>query len=329
MYSLSDIKKDILDSKSILMHCHTSPDPDSIGSVLGLKLALEKIGKVVNVYCEDNIIRIANFLPDNDKIEQITMSNALTYPHDLYLALDTAKWELATHREPVISPNKGKTIVIDHHPDNNIDVNKKYIDSTAASTAQIILQLLKEMDIEVDSEIATCLLFGLLGDTNVFQNTNTDRKCFEAVTELVDYGAHYHEAVLHLTRSYIAQDLRTWGRLLQHLTVSTDGHYAFMTLDHDEYQSLEGDTKIGVMANNFAGRIEGTYFGAVVIEKHPGITKGSLRSRVPEFDVSKIAHLLGGGGHKASASFEIKKPLKEAKKDFLKAVQSVLNEHVQ
>jgi bifunctional oligoribonuclease and PAP phosphatase NrnA len=324
MSTLQEIAKKIEDSASFVIHCHTSPDPDTIGSVLGLKIALESIGKIVHAYCEDEIIHVARFLPEVDNIAKMSMREALTFKHDSYLSLDTAKWELCTHGSNRPQDN---IINIDHHPDNQIKAKLSLIDPESASTAQIILRLIQELNIEITEDIATCLLFGLLGDTSVFQNTNTNTKCFDDAQFLTHHGARYHECVLHLTRSYIAEDMRSWGVLLQNIKLSEDRRYAWMTLDHESYQSLEGDTKIGVMANNFAGRVNGTLFGAVIIEKDKGVTKGSLRSRIPDFDVSQIAHLLGGGGHPASSSFMIEEPLEQAEQKFLKAVKSVLDQH--
>jgi bifunctional oligoribonuclease and PAP phosphatase NrnA len=326
MSTTEQIVKAIEQSNSFVVHCHTSPDPDTIGSVLAIKLGLESIGKVVHAYCEDEIIRVARFLPASDEIQKMSLREALTYKHDIYLCLDTAKWELGTHGS--VRPDS-PIINIDHHPDNSIKAKYSLIQPESASTAQIILEILLLLKIEITDEIATCLLFGILGDTSVFQNTNTNSKCFADAQYLIDRGANYHECVMHLTRSSVPADMRSWGVLLQNLKMSEDNRFGWLTLNHDQYKSLEGDTKIGVMANSYAGRIDGTLFGAVIIEKDKDITKGSLRSRVPGFDVSKIAHLLGGGGHPASSSFLIEEPLELAEQKFLKAVKSVLRQYDQ
>ena len=43
-------------ARSILLHCHPSPDPDSVGSALAMKFALESMGKKATVIRGDSEI---------------------------------------------------------------------------------------------------------------------------------------------------------------------------------------------------------------------------------------------------------------------------------
>jgi phosphoesterase RecJ-like protein len=308
------------DKRSFLGHVHLSPDPDTIGSVLALKLALEGEGKVVNLFCEDPLIEAAAFLPEVGSIKQTSMASALKQNHEVYLCLDTAKWELATHNQ---HRPEAPVVVVDHHPDNSINTPLHWLDVGASSTAQMVYQLIKALELKVTPQIATCLLFGLLGDTGMFQHTNTSKSDFILTAELVELGADYHQTVLHLARSYSAVDLASMGKALERIKLSDDGSFALMSLDFKAAKSLSGEPRVGYIANQFAGRISGTQFGAVLVEKKPGVTKGSLRSRLGEFDVSRIARELGGGGHKNSASFKLELAYKEAEKEFMAAVAKV------
>ncbi|MDP2691784.1 MAG: hypothetical protein Q8O95_05280, partial [bacterium] len=47
---LDEIKR----ASSILLHCHPSPDPDSVGSALAMKFALEQLGKKATVIRGDS-----------------------------------------------------------------------------------------------------------------------------------------------------------------------------------------------------------------------------------------------------------------------------------
>jgi nanoRNase/pAp phosphatase (c-di-AMP/oligoRNAs hydrolase) len=69
--------------------------------------------------------------------------------------------------------------------------------------------------------------------------------------------------------------------------------------------------------------VAGTEFGIVMLEESPGELRASFRARSTEFDVSKIALALGGGGHAGAAgvmvisgSFEdsVKKVIETARK---------------
>ena len=53
--------------------------------------------------------------------------------------------------------------------------------------------------------------------------------------------------------------------------------------------------------------VPGTKFAMILSEREDGIIKGSLRSEEYKgVDVSEIAHLFGGGGHKLASGFEVK-----------------------
>lgn len=315
------VLKAIIENDSFLAHAHLGPDADSIGSTLALKLGLESVGKVVHIYCEDTIPEFASFLPHVDQFAVSTLEDALKiYDADIYLSLDSAKWGLITHHTPV--PELHLPLVnIDHHSDNHLDTPLAWVDSQYSSTAEMVFHLLNELEIDITPQIATCLLFGILGDTGAFQNLNTDSNSLRIAAILKDKGGDYIQCLIELTRSQEFLELKAWQPLLKNLTLSSDGSFVYSTLSPEEIASLEKSPQIGLFANAIIGKINGTKFGAVLAEKQPGITKGALRSRHPNIDVTLIARLLSGGGHPGAAGFRLLKPLKEAKQDFLNAVE--------
>lgn len=317
----SEILKAIGDNTAFLAHAHLGPDADSIGSTLALKLGLESIGKVVTIYCEDEIPEFASILPHINQFENTNLNQALrTYPADAYLSLDSAKWDLITTDSP-IPEFKIPVINIDHHPDNALKQKLAWVNPEAASTAEMIFYLLTELEINITAEIATCLLFGLLGDTGAFQNLNTNANSLRLAALLIDKGADYATTVVQLTRSHLFNDLKAWGTLLNNLKISADGSFVYTTLSYDEAQTIGHTPEVSLFANVIIGRVAGTKFGAVLIEKKSGITKGSIRARHLDVDVRELASLLGGGGHPGAAGFKIEKPLKAAEIDFVNATE--------
>ncbi len=59
-------------------------------------------------------------------------------------------------------------------------------------------------------------------------------------------------------------------------------------------------------------------------EREDGKIKGSLRSK-KIIDVSKVAEVFGGGGHKRAAGFEISGTLEEAEKKVITVLKKELN----
>lgn len=310
----------ILNKETFLAHAHISPDPDSVGSILALKMGLESIGKTVNLFCEDPIKEPINFLPGIENIEAINMNNALTISHDIYLCLDTAKWELSTHNRP-LPKMRCPVINIDHHPDNNIKTNLKFINPKASSACEIVYFLLKTLGVTITPEISTCLLVGTLHDTHGLQNSNVNAKVLRFVAKLTDLGGNYQQCMTAITRSYSLENFITWSLFLSKTKINKDKKFIWICIDNKQYKLLDSPSP-GGFADFFLGRVLNTNFGAMLLEKKPGLTQGYLRSRTGT-DVSLIAHMLNGGGHKAASGFRIEKPAAQAEKDFLSVINSL------
>jgi len=76
----------IRDAKSILAVTHKNPDGDALGSIIALKIALEKLGKTVEAVCPDRPNELFSFLPKfSDVLTEIKPSN------ELVISLSTKK----------------------------------------------------------------------------------------------------------------------------------------------------------------------------------------------------------------------------------------------
>lgn len=320
---MTPVPREIVDlinkSDHFIGHVHVRPDADSVGSMLALKLGLNQIGKKLELYCEDSFPNSFKFLPAIDQIEKINLKGITTTAESVYLFVDTANWKIATH-EDVIPTYPRQIINIDHHPDNNVVATFSWIDGTASSSCEMIFELLKKLGVEITSDIATCLIAGLLSDTYSFKNQNTNERCFLMAAELYSLGAEYQKCILNLVRSKSIDSFIVLGFVANNLKLSADSKFVWISISYEDWQKI-GNGSIGEIANEILSSVEGTLFGAILAEKEPGITKGSMRSRDLSFDVSKIAHLLGGGGHKAAAGIKIDKPIDKAEADFLAAVK--------
>lgn len=316
-----NILKSIQQSNSFLAHAHLGPDPDSIGSILALKLGLEALDKKLDLHCEDDIPDTFLFLPQAKSISQQDFADIPQDQYDVYLSLDTATFRLATHHRPLPPEFTIPLINIDHHPDNDIDTDLTWLEPSASSTAEMVYYLLKALKVTITPDIATCLLFGILGDTSTFQNINTTPEALRLTADLVSAGGDYQNCITHLSYSRTPEELKAWSIAIDNLHLSPSGDFAIISLGPDDWKRIKTDVSPGLLANSLVRSIAGTKFGVVLSEKAPGVTKGSLRSRLPDYDVSFIAHQFGGGGHQAAAGIKIDKPLKEAEQEFIGVVQ--------
>lgn len=163
---ISHFKTEINNHQRIIITTHQEPDDDAISSTLATKYFIE------NNLQEKKDVRIVitgkrkkrweNFSGYDEIIFASDMLESLTNK-DLLICLDASEWHRFTKQEPF----KGKSICIDHHPNKGNSFNIALIAPQYTSTAEIIYRLFFEKD-NLNEEIASTLLLGILGDTGSF-----------------------------------------------------------------------------------------------------------------------------------------------------------------
>lgn len=85
---------------------------------------------------------------------------------------------------------QGKNIInIDRHLINNSYGTVNFINKTSSSTSELVFQLIRDMRIEIDKDMATNLYTGLLAATNNFTSYSVNPSTFEIASELMRLGA--------------------------------------------------------------------------------------------------------------------------------------------
>ncbi|MBI3396994.1 hypothetical protein HY045_00800 [Candidatus Woesebacteria bacterium] len=166
--------------------------------------------------------------------------------------------------------------------------------------------MFKDLEVEIDSTLATILLTGILSDTNFFQNF-TSARVLSLVSELVNKGADHNFISFNMLRRNKPDTLKIWGALLSSLQVDYDHKFVWLSIPYEEFKKYNiVVSSMSEASDLFAKTIDGTNFGIVMVEKEKNKLHISLRSRENWFDVSRIAYEFGGGGHKLSSGGAIK-----------------------
>lgn len=340
-------------TKSILMHCHPSPDPDSLGSVLGMKFALESIGKKVTVIAGDSKIPDAfmHFSGAQDILTQnyfeIDLAN-----FDTFIILDSGSPSMVSRKAPVIFPpdtnSSLKTIVIDHHASNTGYGDINLVATQYISTTEIVFDLLQEWNISITKEIAENLYIGLFTDGGGFRYERVTDHSFYMASVLYFYNSNILKTVESMENSATSKSVDFLGLALTQKKVyevgandgadgvggvhgegpvNNNGSYVISYITYEDIQrlGLTSDDWNGGMVNIILKSVVGWNVVALLIEQTPGEVKCSFRTRdQAKFDVSRVAVALGGGGHKAAAGAMVKKPISEAVEEVSNMVRKVL-----
>lgn len=329
-------------TKSILMHCHPSPDPDSLGSVLATKYALESMGKKVTIIAGDSKIpeSFLHFPGALEILPQNYFETDLTQ-FDTFLILDSGSSSMVSRKAPVIFPSQSnpnlKTIVIDHHATNEGYGDINLVANQYTSTTEILFDLFQEWSIALDKNIATNLYVGLFTDGGGFRYDRITDHSFYMAGVLYSYNPDMLNAIEVLENSSSTKSVDFLGLALTQKKVfdstltnpqSKKGSFVISYITYDDIQRLgltPDDFWTTGMVSNMLRAVIGWNVVVTLIEVNPGEVKCSFRTRDQvEFDVSKVAVALGGGGHKAAAGAIVRKPIHEAIEEVARVVREIL-----
>ncbi len=325
----ASILQEIKGAKNILMHCHPSPDGDSMGSTLGLKHALKTIGIESTIIKGDSDLpKYLSVLPGYDTVVLKNIHEVDLAAYDLFLILDSASInQISKIKEPVF-PNTLKTIVIDHHVSNPGFAHINLVDTTSPSTCQVILDLLNVWNIKLNRDSALNLFVGMFTDTGGFRYHSTTSKTLNMAAQLADIAPDFTDVLFELENNNTKGRLKLHGFLLNSIETHFNDSVAFASISYNDLQK-EGFTKeeiTGAYITNEMKSVVGWNVCAYFMEIEPGIVKMSFRTRDEKaFDVSKLALELGGGGHTRAAGAQVKGTLPEVKQKVLEAIKKVFN----
>ncbi|MGI6713091.1 MAG: DHH family phosphoesterase [Bacillota bacterium] len=320
--SFQEICKLIHEKDNILITAHILPDGDSIGSVLGLGIALKTLKKNVFMVMQDSIPEMYAFLPESNRI---LFPNKIPRNPELVILLDCTDYERAGGKWIQKYTNSIPVINIDHHISNQYFGTLNYVDPKAAATSEIIYKLLCEMDIYYSLEVATVLYIGIVMDTGSFQYQNTTPSTLCIAARLLEKGIDLSLIREKLYENKSIENIRLISLAIDRLNISEDGKIAWIILDKKSMDSINAKAEYCEGIVNYPISIKGTKVGLLFRETDQGKIKVGLRCRAG-YDVNKIASLFGGGGHQLAAGCSLEGPMDQAVKNLIKATYMALED---
>ena len=287
----------------IVITAHKSADGDSIGSSLGLLHFIEKLGKKA-VVCHPD--KAPDFLYWLDTTAIILMDEnpaevtAQMKKADLIFCLDyNATNRVGPDMQVLLEEATGKKIMIDHHLNPEDFPTLTVSDTTASSTAQLIVDLIEQSGhlALLDEKIGTPLYLGILTDTGSFRFSSVKPRTHEVLAKLLTAGVEHHLVHEKLNDTNTESRLRLQGYAMsEKLEILYDYQVAIISLSKEElakYNYKKGDTD---SLANLALSIKGMK-AAIVFSERDGIMKISFRSKGAENPVNVLAadHFSGGG----------------------------------
>lgn len=295
----------LIDSKNrFLILIHENPDGDTIASSLGLALALRRLGKKTLCVCQDPIPELFRFLPGTPSIQ----SDFLLGDFEVVVVIDCGDLRRTGFSERLKKISKRLPILnIDHHPKNDLHKIATFnlVDYDAASAGEIVLELIEQFKVEIDLDLATCFLTSLYTDTGGFRHPNTSTKVLKTAALLLRKGGKLKLINRQISLTKPVRILRLWGVALSSLKIHPSGIVSsFITLR--DLKRLKASTEDLAGVVNLINTAPEARIAILFSELPSGKIKASLRTEVEGIDLSKLAEIFGGGGHKKAAGFGFK-----------------------
>ena len=279
------IYKKIKKADTIIIARHVGPDPDALGSSLGLKQIINDNFPQKKVYCIGSPAAKFRYIGELDKLPE-------NFDNALLIVTDTPDHK----RVDGIDPRRIKnSIKIDHHPYVETMCELEWIDDKSSSASQMILELAFKTNLKITTEASEKLYIGLIADTNRFMFSYTNFKTFAIVSRLlketnIDITKIYNELYL---RPY--KEIKFQGYMAEHYQI-TQNKVGYLIIKDETLKQYNVDAATpGNMINSFNHINEMLVWVTATEDKELGSYRVSIRSRGPI--INEIAANHGGGGH--------------------------------
>jgi len=289
----------------VALACHVAPDGDALGSMLALHHVLRNAGW-------DSVAGFAGAQVTGPHYRELPGLGLLTdpahYPAEPEVMVTLDCGSLSRLGDLAINAKAAKElIVVDHHLSNTRFGSLHLVDPAAAASAVVVARLIDALGLPLTRDAAVCLYAGLVCDTGRFQYESTTTQAFDLARRLLEFDVPVARLNRVLFEEHRLAYLRLVGAVLSRAEMVADKSFIWAAVteaDFAEYNVTVEETE-GLI--DFLRQAKEAEISCVLKEVE-GHVRVSLRS-MGQVDVSVIAALFGGGGHRFAAGFTTTDPV--------------------
>ncbi len=291
-------------SRKVVITTHQKPDPDAMGSSLGLYHFLIQFGHEVTVISPTNWATWLNWMPGANLVLDYELQrekcDETLEKADWLFCLDFNIFYRTKNLAPKLQQLGCTMFLIDHHqqPDSaNFDYGSS--DTAKSSTSEMIYDFIIHSGNgdRINSSISECLYAGVMADTGSFRFPTASAAVHKMVAGLKEKGLHHTKVHENIYYNFLENSLRFIGHVLLHrMEVYYEYNTALIAVSKKDllrYQIKTGDTE-GIVIYPLS--INVIKLAALVIDRDEE-RKWSFRSK-GDFDTNNFARkYFEGGGH--------------------------------
>lgn len=280
---------------TIIIHRHTKPDGDAIGSQIGLKKLIKKNYPAKRVLAVGDAAGRYAFVKDSapDEVADADYEGALA------IILDTSASALISDTRYNLA---AETARIDHHIFCEKIANVEVTDTSYESCCGLIVSLAVEAGWKISTEAAEAIYTGMVTDSGRFRYDSTKPETMRRAAVLLEVGINTQE----IYRNLYSDDF-SYIKLRAQFVLKvkfTEKNVAYIYTTADELRECGEDTftisrgMVGVM-----GEIRGVDIWANFTETEDGIL---CELRSGKYNINRTAVKYGGGGHEKASGCTLK-----------------------
>ncbi len=307
------ILKEIKEARSIIIAAHQNPDPDAIGSTVGLWEILKDKFPQKNLwpYNPTPLQKRYWVLEGAKRIKNKPPRKKF----DLLIVLDAGNLDRIQLRNYILR-YKPKIIYIDHHENSNAKANIVWIEKDSPSTSELIYELAKNLKWPISKDASQALLIGIAGDTLNF--SIAPQKTFAIAAQLMKKRPNFSEAIRHIFGWPSLNMMYLFGKALLRAKFLRKKRLIWSYISQNEIRKYHAKAgELAYIANSLRNFSEAEV-SLFLRPQEDGIWEGSLRSALDHpTNLAELAEKFNGGGHFHAAGFKTALPLDKILKEII------------
>ena len=318
-------------AETIVVCCHTNPDGDAIGSMLGWGNVLNQLGKEPLLVAPDQYPDYLQWMPNSEKIVRYDKRkdyvDTVLKIADLVFCLDFNTLSRTECMEQALAESPAKKVLIDHHLNPDVDAVLSVSCPEASSTCELVFRVVWQMGLfeQLGKHFAGPVYCGMMTDTGGFTFNSNDPAIFFIISQLLTKRINKDKIFRNVYHNYSEHRLRMVGHVLCNcLVVDETHHAAYYTLtrqDLKRFNFMKGDAE-GLV--NMPLQIKGLKLSISLREdsERDNLVWVSLRS-VDDFPCNKMAEqFFNGGGHLNASGGRVNGTMDDAVNTVRKAIKA-------
>ncbi len=297
---LARIVQVLSEHDSVALACHVNPDGDALGSMLGFFHAWTGSGRTA-VASFSEPFTVATHYRDVPGLPALCKPADFPAQPEVMLTFDCGSRSRLGDLEASAAAAT-ELIVLDHHLSNERYGTLNLVVPHAPATAAVVVDLLDALHIPLNREAAIGLYIGLVCDTGRFQYEATTADTFALAERLMAFDLPIADIGRHLFDEHRFAYVQLLGNVLSNAVLDPEVKLVWATIPIAvqeqfgiAYEELEA--AIDIVRTTAEAEV-----ACVLKEDADGQWRGSLRS-TGTCDVSQLAAIFGGGGHRYAAGF--------------------------